>query len=64
MKMTNYEKIKSMSVEEMANAIVKGVSSDPCDYCEAYAYECHGNECHNLSDSEIVQKWLESEVEE
>lgn len=27
--MTNYEKIKAMSVEEMATAISDGISSDP-----------------------------------
>lgn len=59
--MTNFEKIKNMSVEEMAAAIVKGVSSDPCDYCEANEYQCHGGECSTLDDSEIIQMWLESE---
>lgn len=61
--MTNFEKIKNMSVEEMAIAISKGVSSDPCDYCEANECECHGGECYSLEDNEIIQKWLESEVE-
>lgn len=62
--MTNYEKIKNMSVEEMAVAIADGVSSDPCDYCKANLCGCHGNECYNLADNEIIQNWLESEVEE
>ena len=28
-KMTNYERIKNMSVEEMAQRILDGISSDP-----------------------------------
>ena len=59
--MTNFEKIKNMSVEEMAVAIVNGISSDPCDYCEKCECFCHGNGCLNLEDNEIVQKWLERE---
>lgn len=62
--MTNYEQIKNMSVEEMATVIAHGISCDPCEYCEACAYECYGDECHNLEDSEVIQKWLEREVEE
>ena len=31
--MTNYERIKNMSVEEMAQRILDGISSEPCDYC-------------------------------
>ncbi len=56
-----------MTVDEMAVAIVNGISSDPCDYCyygERFAYYCPGNRCFNLEDNEIVQNWLESEAEE
>lgn len=32
--MTNYEKIKNMSIDEMANAINNGYKSNTiCDYC-------------------------------
>ena len=62
--MTNYEKIQNMSIEEMAVAIANGAPFDPCDYCKKYAdYYCHGDRCRNLEDNEIVQNWLESEVE-
>lgn len=66
--MTNYEKIKNMSAEEMAAAIAKGVSCDPCDYCPFFEDQCEDSECYNrcydLEDSEIIQIWLNSEVEE
>lgn len=50
--MTNYEKIKNMSIEEMANCFfIKGFCTnrgcDGSDLCE-----------------ECIAKWLESEVEE
>lgn len=66
--MTNFEKIKKMSVEELAAAIAKGVSCDPCDYCPFFEDCCDTNECYDhcydFEDSEIIQKWLESEAEE
>lgn len=62
--MTNYERIKSMSVEEMATAILNGISSDQCDYCNYSNGYCNGERCKNKADEEIVQEWLESEVEE
>lgn len=62
--MTNYERIKSMSVEEMATAILNGISSDPCDYCDYGNCDCNGEPCKNKADDEIIQEWLESEVEE
>ena len=63
--MTNYEKIKAMSVEEMATAISDSISSEPCDYC-LYSDEkyCYGILCNRQKDSEIVAEWLNSEVEE
>ena len=53
--MTNFEKIKAMSVEEMANILV-----NPCGCCNAYKYSnCDAEHC-------VVQimKYLKSEVEE
>ena len=61
--MTNYEKIKAMSIEEMATAIYDGISSDPCDYCKANDYHCNGVPCNNKSNVEIIAEWLESEAE-
>lgn len=65
--MTNFEKIKSMSINEMANIIFNGISSDPCDYCDycnnqsngdySYCFDCTMN-------TDIIADWLESEAEE
>lgn len=65
-KKTNFERIKAMTVEEMAQAIYDGISSDPCDYCpHSNNSDCKGEPCRDLSsDVEIIVKWLESEVEE
>ena len=57
--MTNYERIKAMSVEEMARAIIDGISSDPCDITVCTGIQCAGN-----TDVVTVVKWLNSEVEE
>lgn len=63
--MTNYEKIKQMSVEEMAKVIGECVSSDPCDYCPHNNNEyCNGIPCSGKDNSEIIAEWLNSEVEE
>lgn len=62
--MTNYERIKAMSVEEMARAITDGISSDPCDYCPYDVTVCTGVQCNGNSDIVTVAKWLCSEVEE
>ena len=57
MKLTNYEKIKNMSIDEMAGFLAyerRGVCID------VSTYECyHCNDCTICS-----RKWLESEVEE
>lgn len=50
--MTNYEKIKQMSVEEMAEKL-------PCPYNEYYL------DCNKDCDcKKCCKEWLESEVEE
>lgn len=59
---TNYEKIKSMSVDEMATAINNGISTDPCDYCAFNNHYCDGTPCRNKAETEIIAEWLESEV--
>lgn len=55
---TNYERITTMSVEEMAEYIVHNIN--PCAYC-VYNGKDHSNgyDCY-----EGVQKYLESEVQE
>lgn len=59
--MTNYGKIRSMTVEQMAAAILKGISSDPCDYCEHSQENCSGVPCNQKLDEDIIVEWLESE---
>lgn len=60
--MTNFEKIKSMSINEMASIIFNGISSDPCDYCNnqsngdySHCFDCTVN-------TDIIVDWLESEA--
>lgn len=57
--MTNYEKIKAMSVEEVAD-FLNGIKSSCCECpaietCEANPYDLCGI---------VISKWLESEAEE
>ena len=63
--MTNFERIKQMTVDEMVDKILSCISSDPCDYCQykEFAY-CNGYHCRHLGDEKIIKEWLESEVEE
>lgn len=53
--MTNYEKIKAMSVEEMAE-FIHGLFGweGSCGFCKTCDNDCIGG----------MKKWLESEVEE
>lgn len=70
--MTNYDRIKSMSVEEMADFatycaedLIKDITSFECTHCE----EKHCTKCikqwllQEVSENEIRQ-WLEMEVSE
>ncbi len=65
--MTNFEKIKAMSVEEMAEFIEnEAYKIDPCNYCENYSLKAP--HCTSLIQSvdcrKATMKYLESEVEE
>lgn len=51
--MTNFEKIKNMSVEELAYYVYRFID---CRYCPIY---CNDGEC-----CEAIKQWLKSEVEE
>lgn len=62
--MTNFERIKAMTEEEIVNLIYYGISSDPCDYCKFNTGDCNGMPCKDLSNTEIISKWLDSEEEE
>lgn len=57
--MTNYEKIKNMSVEEMAEFILNQQHHVLCnDVCSYGLHKCEGYSCN-----EGVKQWLESEVQ-
>lgn len=58
------KKIKNMSVEQIAQAINDGISSDSCDYCPYSEELCDGTPCLHKEDSEIIAEWLESEAGE
>ena len=53
--MTNYERIKQMSVEEMASYFCIG----GLPICPLHAPHCQDDKC-----SECFKKWLESEVDD
>lgn len=57
-RMTNYEKIKAMSVEEMAEFLNKGAN---CVVCKCWDYCLGDGSCDCLKG---ITKYLESEVEE
>lgn len=60
--MTNYERIKNMSIDEMAKVINDGISSDPCDYCTHHKFVCNGTAyCVGMSGVDIIVDWLLSE---
>lgn len=74
MKMNNYEKIKQMSIEEMAKFIDELTNSGEytCGYC-IYDYideeleECHSDKLGGCTDkirTTGIKQWLESEVED
>lgn len=69
--MTNFEKIKNMSVEEMANYLFNHpLDFDPCSReCKSccYFHKCRQGGNFDWINNEVkkhIQKWLESEVEE
>ncbi len=60
-KMTNYERIKEMSIDELAQAMGDCAKDYGC-YCCPFEYECikqSGNTC-----KQHIKSWLESEVTE
>lgn len=61
--MTNYEKIKAMSIEEMAKDIEKTISYNLCCYCVQSGSLCN-SECSKRTDYEVIMEWLESEVKQ
>ena len=53
--MNNFEKVKSMSKEQMTNFMLDTLNNNVCGYCENCDAPCLENE-------EIIRKWLESEA--
>lgn len=65
--MTNYEKIKAMSVKEMAKWIdIANSALDPCNYCKYYANRAP--HCRSMTQSidcvKAIANYLEREVDE
>ena len=56
--MTNYDRIKNMSIEEMAKAVYEGTT---CEYCPA-SEECEENRFNRMADSDCILAWLKSET--
>lgn len=64
-KMTNFEKIKGMSTEELAEIFENKVSSFDCDVCSSkYAGTdcCKESSCKQFA-REWIKEWLESECD-
>lgn len=63
--MTNFERIKGMSVEELAEFFEDKVSSFDCDVCSSkYAGTdfCKERSCHKFT-VKWLKEWLESECD-
>lgn len=63
--MTNYEKIKGMSVEELAELIASGEWSAICPFCKYYGTEncCVENKGASKNCADGIKEWLESECD-
>lgn len=64
---TNYDRIKSMSVEEMSEifdylAESCGDISGTCNGCIMYVKKGMSDNCHKLTCTEVIKKWLLQEV--
>lgn len=61
--MTHFERIKSMSEEEIAEKILIGISKDICDYCPCPDYKCD-KRCRNKTDIDIILEYLRRDENE
>lgn len=67
--MTNFERIKAMTIEEMARCLQTNrypdVPHSPCYVCKYDEwFECRkSDECTDEYEVEVYRKWLESEVQ-
>ncbi len=57
---TNYERIKNMSIEEMAK-IFKQKQCEECLYCASYWEVCEAEDCWHFT-NETYKQWLEGEA--
>lgn len=60
-KQTNADRIRNMSVEELAEVLTGGLGFDCADYCDSFSNGCAFN-CGG-KDKELALKWLQSEAE-
>ena len=60
-RMTNADRIRNMSDEELAELITGSLNFDCANYCDSFSAGCAFN-C-NKKDREIALKWLQSETE-
>lgn len=58
------DRIRAMSDEELAEKILDGISSDPCDYCGHQIGYCDGSPCRGKAEAEIIAEWLRQPAEE
>lgn len=55
---TNADRIRAMTDEELAEWMLNGISTDPCDYCECNNGYCDGLPCRGKADAETIIGWL------
>lgn len=60
--MTNFEKIKQMSVDEMAEELFYIIYCDDCPIAKSKGYT--DNHCNGSTCKRALKHWLESEAEE
>lgn len=62
--MTNFDRIKQMNIEEMANEIVSQVVNiECCNDCKYKYFKCNSPDYHIFC-TERMEEWLESEVKD
>ena len=59
--MNNYEKIKAMSIEEMAKFIP--IAGDYCEVCNFRCSPLCTEETEDMDCTRTIKKWLEAESE-
>ena len=55
---SNGDRIRSMNDKELAEWIIAGISSDPCDYCKHNNFHCDGTPCKGKDDAKTIIDWL------